>query len=173
MRTDRAPLLAARSRRGAIGALLAAFLLPAAAAAQAPSPAFSDILVDIRPLRDKGLGPYADAVGTALRRELLTAFADRRGRGPRLVVRVDGVSLRSYAGPGAERGGGLSSSVQNDYMEGEALVVAPNGGVLARYPQLSALPASSGGAWYLPDAEARRVDALSQHFAGWFRRRID
>ena len=44
--------------------------------------------------------------------------------------------------------------------------------VLARHPQLSVLPASSGGAWYDPLSEQRRTVALAQHYAAWLRRSL-
>lgn len=132
--------------------------------------AFSSVGVDVGPLRAKGLGAYADAVGTALGRELAAAFADRMERaGPKLVIRIDGVSLRPYAGRDGRIGSG---GTQSDYLEGEALVVGRNGTVLARHPQLSALPSSSGGAWYLPDVDERRLAALCNHYAGWLRRDV-
>jgi hypothetical protein len=62
--------------------------------------------------------------------------------------------------------------MNSDYLEGEALVVGSHGEVLGRYPQLSAIPASSGGAWYLPGSEGRRVVALAKPFGGWLRRAI-
>lgn len=140
-----------------------------AAPAVAQAVAFSSVSVDIRPLLGKGLGPYAELVGQALQAELARAYADRiAGRGPRLVVRVDAISLRSYVGPGGRFGFG--GGTQSDYLEGEALVVGPRGEILARHPQLSAVPSSSGGSWYDPQSENRRVTALAAHFAGWLRR---
>ena len=162
-----------RDRRTAlvIGAALVGTMLGApAVVAQPAATMFSSVAVDVEPLRAKGLGAFADGVGAALQRELATAFADRMGRGgQRLVVRVDGVSLRSYVGREGRTGFGGTS---NDYLEGEALVVGRNGAVLARHPQLSALPSSSGGAWYLPDVDDRRLAALCSHYAGWLRRNV-
>jgi hypothetical protein len=143
-----------------------------ASAQPAGAPGFSAVEVDVRRLREVGLGPYSDVVGGALRAELRRAFADRLDRrGPRLVVRVDGVSLRSYVGSETSRFG-FGSGTPSDYLEGEALVVGGRGEILRRHPQLSAVPASSGGAWYDPDSEGRRLAALSAHFAGWLRRAL-
>lgn len=124
--------------------------------------------VDVGPLRALGLGPYADSVAAALRSELARAFADRMGPGPRLVVRITAVTMPSYVGGGSGRFS--FSGTPNDYMDGEAVLVGPRGQVLARHPQLSALPANSGGAWYSPGAEDRRLAALAAHYAGWLRR---
>lgn len=158
------------TRRHVLQGLAAIGLSAAIAPALAQSrPAFSAVSVDVAPLRAKGLADYADVVGRALQRQLALAYADRiGGRGPRLVVRLDALSLRTYAGSDNRFGSGSGSPT--DYLEGEALVIGSWGEILARHPQLSAVPASSGGAWYDPDSENRRVDALAAHFAGWLRR---
>ncbi|HYI91829.1 MAG TPA: hypothetical protein VEY05_18200 [Beijerinckiaceae bacterium] len=131
---------------------------------------FSSVTVDVRPLRARGLGPYAEFIRAALLAETQRAFADRIGRGgPRLVVRITGIQLSSYGGGGGDRHGG---SISSDYLEGEALVVGPRGEILARYPQLSATPASASSSWYDPQSEQRRTLYLAQHYASWLRRTI-
>ncbi|WP_375461923.1 hypothetical protein [uncultured Enterovirga sp.] len=155
---------------GVVGVAVAPMGERAALAQAAPS-TYGSISVDVAPLRASGLGGYADQVRAALEAELRQAFADRLARGgARLVVRVDAISLRAYAGSGSSRFGG--SGMQSDYLEGEALVLGRRGEVLLRHPQLSAVPSSSGGAWYLPDSEGRRLVALAGHFAGWLRRAL-
>ncbi|MBY0297896.1 MAG: hypothetical protein K2X71_17985 [Methylobacterium sp.] len=134
-----------------------------------PDTRFSAIRVDVGPLRARGLGPFATAVQDDLQAALARTFAGRvGGPGPALVVRVTGVSLNAYAGSESRfgRGGGMNS----DYLDGEALVVGRRGEVLARHPQLSANPASSGGAWYDPASERRRLVSLTEHYAWWLRR---
>ena len=147
---------------------------------------FGSVAVDVGPLRALGLGPVADEVGGALRTALLSAFADRigtgrperatsgrpaaRASGPRLVVRLTALSVRSYVGGDGVFGPG--AAFNNDYLEGVAAIVGTDGRVLAEHPQLSALPASSGGAWYDPASEHRRLVALAEHFAGWLRRAL-
>ncbi len=158
-------------RRAFLGGVAAAAGSGNAARAQSAPQHFSAVLVDVRPLHARGLGAYAEFVRSALHAELNAAYDQRLGGGrtaPRLVVRVDSLSLRPYAG----RSGGrwFSSGSDTDYLEGEALVVAPSGAILARHPQLSALPSNSGGAWYDPGSEQRRVAALAAHYAGWLRR---
>jgi hypothetical protein len=130
------------------------------------------VVADVSVLRSGDIGLTADLLQQVLTAELRKEFAGRLGGpGPRLLVRITGVSLNAYAGSGTGRWG-LGSGTNNDYLEGEALVVGRRGEILARYPQLSAVPASSGGAWYLPDSEQRRVVALAQHFAGWLTRTV-
>ncbi|KMO17382.1 hypothetical protein [Methylobacterium platani] len=155
--------------------LIAAALLAVAAPALAqdatlpPATRFSGIQVDVRPLLARGLGPYAETVRAELQAALARSFADRvGGPGPVLVVRVTGVSLNPYAGSETRLGGG--NATNTDYLEGEALVVDRVGTVLLRHPQLSATNASSGGAWYDPASEQRRVTYIAGHYAQWLRR---
>ena len=158
------------SRRAACAGLAAAWCAGPAVAQDVPA-RYSAIQVDVGPLYAKGLGPYAGAVRATLGRALATEFGPAvGGRSARLVVRIDAISLRSYVGPG--RSGIFGTNSQTDYLEGEALVIGPRGEVVSRLPQLSAVPSSSGGAYYLPDAEERRLFALTAHFAGWLKRRL-
>lgn len=66
---------------------------------------------------------------------------------------------------------GIGGGVSSDHMEGEALVVGRRAEILSRLPQLSVVPPSSGGAWYDPASEDRRIVAVARHDAGWLRRR--
>ena len=61
---------------------------------------------------------------------------------------------------------------ENDYLEGEALILGPGGAVLARKPQLLPLPSSSGGAWYVEDGERRRAEIISRYYVQWLRRTL-
>lgn len=161
-------------RRDVLGSLLALAGLPGSAAAQnAAAPAgFSTVVADVGPLRAKGLGPFAEAVRAALQAELAAAFGDvMRPGAPRLVVRIDAISMASYVGADTRRFG-IGGGVSNDYLEGEALVIGPRGQVLRRHPQLSVVPSNSGGAWYLEESERRRVVMLARHYAGWLRRAL-
>ncbi|MFD1303339.1 hypothetical protein [Methylobacterium marchantiae] len=131
----------------------------------------SGIRVDVGPLLAQGGGVPAEALRGDLLSALNNAFADKLGgAGPVLVIRIKSLSLRPYTG--SEGGGrsGFGGGSPSDYLDGEALLVGRRGEVLARHPQLSALPSSSGGAWYDPDSERRRVAAIAQHYAGWLRR---
>jgi hypothetical protein len=169
--------MTALSRR-ALLAGLAASAVPAAAPAQyggiAPGTRFSSIGVDVGPLHERGLGPYAEYVRQSLGSELRRAFADRMGPGPRLVVRVTGVSLNAYAGHGHGlgrhgKGGGGGS---NDYLEGDALAVDSRGQIIGLHHQVSATPASMGGPWYDNASEQKRTAFLAYHYAQWLRRQI-
>lgn len=136
---------------------------------------FGGVAVDVRPLAAYGRGPQAEALRADLTAALQRNLGDRIVRGgPTLVVRVSGLSLNPYAGSQGGRSGGYGGGGggETDYLDGEALLVGRDGAVLARHPQLSALPASSGGAWYDPASERRRVAALAEHYAAWLRRTL-
>jgi hypothetical protein len=159
------------------GAVILAALDPVSVSAQvvgsprAGAP-FSSVGVDVGLLRAQENGA-ASLLRDVLERELRESFASRIGGfGPRLVVRITGLSLNAFAGSDRGLGGASGSGTNTDYLEGEALLVGRRGEILERYPQLSAVPASSGGAYYLPGEESRRVIALAKHFAGWLQRRI-
>jgi hypothetical protein len=165
------------SRRALLSGLAAAAALPHAAEAQyggiAPGTRFSSVAVDVGPLLERGLGAYAEFVRHSLAAELRRAFADRMGPGPRLVVRVTGVSLTSYAGHGQGHGRsreGIGGAT--DYLEGDALAVDSRGQIIGAHHQVSATPASMGGPWYDQSSEQKRTAFLANHYAQWLRRQI-
>jgi hypothetical protein len=155
---------------GWLAAIVLCGLAGSAAADDFPATAqFSDIRVDVRPLRDKGAGLQAEALESDLTEALRKTFAGRiGGRGPRLVVVISGLSLRPYAGSGGRLGYG--GNFQTDYLEGEALLVGAKGQVLGRHPQMTATPSSYGGAWYDPQFEGRRLSAIADIYAQWLAR---
>ena len=130
----------------------------------------SSIVVDVDRLRALGLGATA---------ELQSVLADRIG-GRNLVVRITGLTLSAYAGGGGGGGGAGGGGGggrgggggETDYLEGEALLLGAGGEIVARHPQLLALPSSTGGAWYRPDNEQRRIVILARYYAQWLRRTI-
>ena len=158
-----------RAVLGAAAGLLASAALPAQAAGQR----FSRIVVDVEPLRAKGLGGFAETVSATLGPALATEFAgavDPRDRSaPMLVVRVDSVMLNGNLNGGDGRHSGKFGVT--DYMEGAGLVVA-NGKVLAQYPVLGAYDNVMGPAVMAPNNFAVRLKALSAYYAGWMRRKV-
>lgn len=134
-----------------------------------PTPAFADVRVDVRPLLAKGGGLQAEALAADLTAALRKNFAGRiGGRGPSLVVVLTGLSLRDYVGNGGGRFG--LGGTQNDYLEGDALLLGRRGEVLGRHHQMTATPSSYGGAWYDPANERRRVAVIADIYAQWLAR---
>ena len=80
-------------------------------------------------------------------------------------------TLTAYAGSQGGRHG-FGGGGQSDYLDGEALLVGEKGQVLARHPQLAVLPSSSGGAWYDPASERRRIAAIAEQYAQWLVRML-
>jgi hypothetical protein len=146
----------------------AGFALPAQA--QSFPQAFSSFSVDVSVLKAKGLGPYADLVGSVALDELRRSFADRTDpRGPRLVVRLTSVTLTAFPGGGGGprwRGGGGGG---HDAVEGEALAVGRRGEILARHPMLAVLDAHASTV--SPNEQLRTV-AVTQHWVRWLRRQV-
>ena len=160
------------SRRHLVGSLLALSAATPLSAQTAPAPTrFSRLVVDVDRLRALGLGRFAEFVRAAAADEAAKVFADRIGPGgATLVVRLTGLSMRSYTGSSSLKGS--SGMGENDFLEGEALILGPGGAVLARKPQLLPLPASSGGAWYAEDGERRRAEIISRTYVEWVRRTL-
>jgi hypothetical protein len=124
---------------------------------------FGSIVVDTRPLEARGASGAAAIIRPQLQASLQREFAGRIGPGgPPLVVRIQTVLLSPYAGGG----GGSREASSSDFLEGD---VSAGG---ERFPLFVSQDSSAGGAWYLPDNEARRLRALADQFAGWVRRRV-
>lgn len=103
------------------------------------------VVVDVRPLQVYARGPQTEVLRADLTEAMRRSFSDRIVRGaPTLVVRVSGLSLAAYGGAQGGDRSSLGGSGTTDYLDGEALLVGRGGEILARHPQLSALPASSG-----------------------------
>lgn len=155
---------------GLTGAALALSPLPITAV-QAQTRTIGAIHVDTSRIARQGWGENADRIRVAMERQLAQTLGPlyRRGAGATLHVTVKGVWLSSFAGGsggGKPTGGGGS----NDNFDTDVAVVGPRGEVLQTFPILSVLDSGSGGAWYRPDVDQRRVAALIENNALWIRR---
>ncbi|SDR63937.1 hypothetical protein SAMN05519103_09203 [Rhizobiales bacterium GAS113] len=158
--------LGAMARLLIVGIALGAAAWAATGAAEARLIARAgSIYVDVTPLREQGLGGYAEIVRGDLTQALQAEYAGRLRPGERLVALVRSLSLN-------DDGGGQTLSSTNDYLDGVVTLFGPNGQVLATQKILTVSPTSAGGAWYVPGAEQRRTGALAQSFASWARRYI-
>lgn len=127
--------------------------------------AIGAIRVDARRLGPQGWGERAPRIAGALEAELARQLAPLRQRGgPTLHVTVQGLWLASAVG-----GGSPGEGSTNDNMDSLAEVI-DRGRVLFSRDIRSHLLSSSGGAWYRPDVDERRVAALLENNAQWIRR---
>jgi hypothetical protein len=126
--------------------------------------AIGAVRVDTGPLAAKGQSATAAAIKPVLERELASLRTANRG-GATLLVSVTGPYLTSYAG-------GQAVTLGNDTLESEARLIGVDGREIARYPIMSIMAPSFSGAWYLPDIDQRRIDALVANNAQWIRRAV-
>jgi hypothetical protein len=165
------------TRRTVLASALAGLALAASPVASpqalAQAATVGAIRVDVSRLVEQGWGPNAAAIKAGLERELAVALgpAFRRGAGPLLFVKVNGIFMPSYAGGG---GGGRfgDGGSSNDSFDSVASLIGPDNRVIATYPILSSLSSGYSGAWYLPDIDQRRVNALIQNNAAWIKRYV-
>jgi hypothetical protein len=132
------------------------------------------IRVDVSRLVAQGWGPNAGVIKANLERELAAALgpAFRRGAGPLLFVRVNSISMPSYAGGGGGGGRFGDGGSSNDNLDSVASLIGPGNRVLATWPILSTLSSGYSGAWYLPDIDQRRINALIQNNALWIKQYV-
>ena len=149
-----------------LGALTAAALVPGMALAQR-----SAVRVDLSPLQRQGMGgPMLGIISAAIHRAL-DPYVAARGGG--VIVRIDSVSMSGYAGGGwgSRQGHGYGiGGGSDDSMAGEIIRTDATGRVINRFPMHNALAPDSGGAWYDPQVDGKRLDALASHFAQWVAR---
>ncbi len=155
---------------GLTGAALALSPFPPTQA-QAQTQSIGAIRVDTSRIARQGWGEQAEAIRVAMERQLVQTLGPvyRRGTGATLNVVVKGVWLSSFAGGsggGKPTGGGGS----NDNFDSQVTVTGRRGEVLQSFPILSVLDSGSGGAWYRPDVDQRRVAALIENNALWIKR---
>lgn len=154
------------TRRIVLAGLAATSLAGCQTAAQTASPAaIGAIRVDTSPLAAKGQAATAAMIKPMLERELAGLRGAGRGRGATLAVTVTGLHLTSYAG-------GQAVTLGNDTLESEAVLTGADGSEIARYPILAIMAPSYGGAWYRPDVDQRRIEALVASNAQWIRRAV-
>jgi hypothetical protein len=148
-----------------IGGLAVSTVALGSVEAPAATPAIGAIRVEVDQLAAKGQRANAAMIKAGLERELADLRAGARGAGARLEVDVTGLYLTSYSGGSAAFHG-------NDSLESEARLISPGNRLIARYPIRATLPPSSGGAWYRPGGEQRRIEALIASNAQWIRRYV-
>lgn len=138
-------------------------------AALAQARTIGAIRVDTSHIARQGWGENAERIRIAMERQLAETLGPlyQRGKGATLHVLVKGVWLSNFAGgSGRSTGGGGS----NDNFDSEITVFGSRGEVLQTFPILSVVDSGSGGAWYRPDVDQRRVAALIENNSLWIKR---
>jgi hypothetical protein len=154
------------ARRIVLTGFVATLLAGCQTTAQTASPVAIDrVRVDTGPLATKGQSATAAAIKPMLERELASLRTTDVGHGATLHVAVTGLYLASYAG-------GQSVTLGNDTLESEVRLIGVDGREIGRYPILAIMAPSYGGAWYRPDVNQRRIEALVASNAQWIRRAI-
>jgi hypothetical protein len=157
------------TRRAALTALAALAAAPGMAWAGPAAVRFSEIRIDVSPLRRNGDGDFADWAAAVLPGALRQAFAPYLAPGDRsapiLVVRIDQLFL------GPQHSGGFGGNPVLDAIdgvEGEGIVMSRGGQQLASYPLYSAVGADAYlNMPYQLDIARRRVETLARSFAQW------
>ncbi|MGE7469702.1 hypothetical protein ACQKLX_09680 [Bosea sp. NPDC003192] len=153
------------ARRTLLTSLAATLLAGCQTTAQtAPPVAIAAIRVDTAPLAAKGASATAALIKPMLERELAGLRSAGRD-GATLLVSVTGLYLTSYAG-------GQAVTLGSDTLESEARLIGADGREIARYPILAIMAPSYGGAWYRPDVNQRRIEALVASNTQWIRRAV-
>lgn len=155
------------ARTSLVAAALGAAMMVVSAGAAFAERSFSGVRVDTSAI---GSSSTAQILKTGLEARLRYYFAsDLHGdrSAPLLVVRLTSVSLQT----GPLIGGRDGRGGDTDYLEGEALVVGRGGQIILRHPLLAALN-SGETAWYLPDFDKRKTEALANSYAYWLKREL-
>ena len=168
-------------RRTLLGGLAAALALPLNALAQngpdrpldsaaIPGLHFRAIEFDYGPMAAKGVRAQVELMRRFCPPALNKAFAGRvtpgDRRAPLLRVVLDSASF-------ANDGGGYDELTPAlDMLEGTGLVIGPNGAVLASYPLLASMDASTSLRYANVQGYDLRAQLLAESFASWMRRKI-
>jgi hypothetical protein len=163
-----------RSARLGFAAFLAALVAACMPMAGAdPAMTVSALSIDVSPLRDKGLGPYADRVGTLVLRAASGQFAVQPGsNAPRVVLSITQVQLAAApAGTTSDSLYGGGSGVDaRDYIEGNVMLVSGRD-IVTQSRIVTGLAVDNVG-WMQPGYDDRRLANLADVFAQWARVRL-
>jgi hypothetical protein len=131
------------------------------------------VRVDASLIAAQGWGDNARGFGQDLQRRLVAALgpAYQPGAGPTLEVVLRGLRLTAYAGGGGGGRRGDGGNNGSDSLDSETMLV-DRGRVLGNWPIASSLSPTSGGAWFRPDVDQRRIAALIESHAFWIRRAV-
>jgi hypothetical protein len=117
------------------------------------------LTIDTSAISARGHRGFAAEIRPLLASELQKALGPRFST--RATVRITKIFLAPYGGQGAS-GGEVDDKIYG-------VVIVPGRGAI---PIAINLPPNTGGAWYAPNVDERRVYRLIEAFAGWVARSI-
>lgn len=167
--TTRRQFLSASLAAGAVGA---ASIVATPARAQGLT--IGTVQIAFAPTVQTAWGEQTGLVAAEIQHTLATILGPslQRGTSNRLVINITSLWLGAYAGGG---GGGkpTDGGGSGDFLESTVSVYDRAGTQLASWPIRSTESSSSGGAWYRPDVDQRRLQALACNNAGWIKRYLE
>lgn len=142
--------------------------------AAAPAPArYASVTIDTSPLGATLYPPTGERLRAVMQAEMVTRFDIARdalpselATLPRLVVRLTHIVAPPSSGHDQQRATAAGNGREQpaDQMDGETLVLAPDGKVLRRFPVTVAVPPKESG---VDGPDFHRLDALAQSYASW------
>jgi len=131
-----------------------------------PATGYASVTVDTAPLGASLYGPTGERLRAMMQAEMKRRFRITGDAAkPRLVVRVTEIVIPANFGLDNQSGG--ASLQTTDRMDGETLVLAPDGKVLHRYPVTVTAPSSTAQGESGVEADFRRLGDLVKSFASW------
>lgn len=157
------------------GAAIGPALLTPCHAASQSAQSYTSVTVDTSPLGASLYKPTGERLRAMIEDEVKRRFSVTGDSSkPRIVVRVTDLVVPS--GNGHAHPNGPENAPPKDRMDGETLIIAPDGKVLGRYPVTvsapAAMPGVSAGGLTSPndsdvESDFRRLGELVKSYASW------
>jgi len=127
---------------------------------------YASVTVDTAPLGASLYGPTGERLRAMMQAEMKRRFRiTGDATQPHLLVRITEIVIPANFGLDNQSGGAALQTT--DRMDGETLVVAPDGKVLQRFPVTVTAPSSTALGENGVEADFRRLGDLVRSFASW------
>lgn len=140
--------------------------------APVPAAGYASVTVDTSALGASLYGPTGERLRSMMTEAMKGRFdiTDDAGA-PHLVVRITGIVLPTNFG--LDRQSDDAGLKTTDRLDGETLIVAPDGALLNRYPVTATSPSSLANGESGVEPDFRRLGELVDSYAGWSARYAD